>query len=191
MIHSHSMTGRRFMSAQRRRELLALLIAACGLAFPASALAGARATRFVQKFNVSPDTLCGSTGTSYWLFDLTGVPTGNASFVNAGSIVQTFIADNGRGVKISYAEGVFTSGATVVYPDGSSSFTATEAGLNVKTQALGGALLEQSTGYLTITYYFDANDNFIDATIDSTAGPENNTTAAADCSVIGPYLAGS
>jgi hypothetical protein len=148
------------------------------------------ASRFVQKFTIPGDNLCDFSGTSYWLFSLTGVPTGNSSFVNAGSIVQTFIADNGRGVTISYDRGVFTSGPTVVYPDGSSSFTATEAGLDIKTQAVGGPLLQQSTGYLTITYYFDANDNFIDATIDSTSGPQNNTTAAPNCSVIGPYLAG-
>lgn len=191
MSTEHTTIRRTLRRATRHRKLLLPLIAACVLALPASAAAGGRSTRFVQKFTVSPDTLCGFTGTSDWLFDLTGVPTGNASFVNAGSIVQTFMADNGRGVTISYDRGVFISGPPVVYPDGSSSFTATESGLDVKTQALGGALLEQSTGYLTITYYFDANDNFIDATIDSTAGPQNNTTAAPDCSVISPYLAGS
>jgi len=104
--------------------------------------------------------------------------------------VQTFVADNGRGVKISYVEGVFYDGPTVVYPDGSSSFTAYGDGLDAKTMALGGGLLGQSTGRVTVTFFFDANGNFVSMSIDSISGPQNNTTGAPDCSVVGPYLGG-
>jgi hypothetical protein len=119
------------------------------------------------------------------------VPTGKGSTINAGKIVQTFVADNGRGLKISFDAGVFIAGPTVYNPDGSSSFTAVEDGLSAKTQALNGPLLEQSTGRVFITYYFDANGDFVSLTIDSTTGPQNNTTGEPDCSVIGPYLAGA
>jgi hypothetical protein len=175
----------------RKRFILGLAAVLClALSVGTSQAAAGNATHTVQQYS-TPDNVCGFDGTSYWVIHLTGVPTGNGSFVQAGSVVQTFIADNGRGVTISYVKGSFITGPTVVYPDGSSSFTAVEDGLNVKTQAVGGGLLEQSTGRITLTYYFDANDNFLGMVIDSTSGPQNNTTGAPDCSVVGPYLAGS
>jgi hypothetical protein len=103
--------------------------------------------------------------------------------------VQTFVAGNRRGVKISYDDGVFIAGPTTDYPDGSSSFTGISDGLDVKTQALGGSVLEQSAGRLIVTYYFDANGDFVSLKIDSTTGPQN--LGQPDCSVISPYLAGS
>jgi hypothetical protein len=195
MIHNHSTIRKPSAAAKKYRRLLALIAGACALALPASAFAGSGASRYVEKFTVSPDTMCGFTGTSYWVWNLLGYPdgqpTGNGSSIVAGQIVQTFVADNGRGVKITYGGGGESIGPTVYYPDGSSSITVVAAGLNVKTQALGGALLEQSTGRLTYTYYFDANGDFVSLTIDSAAGPENNLTGAPDCSVIGGYLASS
>jgi hypothetical protein len=144
-----------------------------------------------QTFTVSPDSRCGFTGTSSWTFGLTSGPTANGNSFVAGPIVQTFTADNGRGVKITYDEGVVRIDPTVYYADGSSSITVVEAGLNVKAQAVGGPLLEQSTGRLTYTYSFDPNGDFVSLTIDSATGPENNVTGAPDCSVVGPYLAGA
>ena len=85
----------------------------------------------------------------------------------------------------------FIPGPDVYNPDGSFSFTAVEDGLSAKTQALRGPVLEQSTGRVFLTYYFDADGNFISMTIDSTTGPQNNVTGEPDCSIIGPYLAGS
>jgi hypothetical protein len=133
--------------------------------------------------------MCGFTGTSSWVFNtISGQSAGN-SFV-AGQIVQTFVADNGRGVVITYDAGVVKIDPTVFYADGSSSISVVEDGLNVKTQALGGPLLEQSTGRLMYTYRFDANGDFVSLTIDGATGPQNNVTGMPDCSVVGPYLAG-
>jgi hypothetical protein len=189
MIHNRLSTWRHAVA--RRRLLLALLAGACFLALPVSTAAAGNASHDVENFTVSPDTMCGFTGTSHWVIHFTSVPTGKGSTINAGKIVQTFVADNGRGLKISFDAGVFIAGPTVYNPDGSSSFTAVEDGLSAKTQALNGPLLEQSTGRVFITYYFDANGEFVSLTIDSTTGPQNNTTGEPDCSVIGPYLAGA
>jgi hypothetical protein len=190
MIQHYSTTRRTPVGATARR-LLTLLASACALAVPASAVAATNVSRDVEKFTVSPDTMCGFTGASSWIFDLTSGPIANGNSFVAGPIVQTFTADNGRGVKITYDDGVVKIDPAVYYPDGSSSITVVEAGLNVKTQAVGGPLLEQSTGRLTYTYYFDASGDFVSLTIDSASGPENNVTGAPDCSVVGPYLAGS
>lgn len=189
MIHDHRTTIRQPVAPAKGRLLLALLAGACAFGLPASAVAAGRVSRDVEKFTVSPDTLCGFTGTSYWVFDLTIAPTGNGSRVTAGPLVQTFVAGNRRGVKISYDDGVFIAGPTTDYPDGSSSFTGISDGLDVKTQALGGSVLEQSAGRLIVTYYFDANGDFVSLKIDSTTGPQN--LGQPDCSVISPYLAGS
>jgi hypothetical protein len=188
VIHNHRLTTRRHAVARRRR-LLALLGGVCVFCLSPSAVTASTATRDVEKFTVSPDTLCGFTGTSYWVFDLTIAPTGNGSSITAGPLVQTFVADNGRGVKISFDDGVFIAGPRTYYPDGSSSFTGVSNGLDVKTQALGGSLLEKSAGRLIVTYYFDASGDFVSLSIDSTTGPQN--LGEPDCSVIGPYLAGA
>src|SRR5579862_6238366 len=87
--------------AAARRPGLVLLAGACVLALPASAAAGPGMSRSVDKFTV-PDTMCGFTGTSSWVFAITSGPTANGASIQAGSVVQTFVADNGRGVKISY-----------------------------------------------------------------------------------------
>jgi hypothetical protein len=175
--------------------LLALLAGVCALVLPGSAVAGASDSRYVEKYMVPADTVCGFTGTSYWVWNLLGFPdgkpTGNGSGLIAGSIDQTFLADNGRGVKFTYVAGNVRMAPTVYYPDGSSSITVIADGLNVKTQAVGGPVLEQSTGRLTYTFSFDQNGDFVSITIDSASGPQNNVTGAPDCSVVGPYLAGS
>lgn len=191
MINEHGTSRQAPARAKARRRRLTLLAGACALALPASAFAASNVSHDVQKFTVSPDSMCGFTGTSSWIFDLTSGPTANGNSFVAGPIVQTFTAVNGRGVKITYDDGVVKIGPPVSYPDGSSTITVAEAGLNVKAQAVGGPLLQQSTGRLTYTFLFDANDNFVSLTIDSATGPENNVTGAPDCSVIGPYLAGA
>jgi hypothetical protein len=190
MIHNRRLSTWR--PAVARRWLLPTLLAgACFLALPVSTAVAGNASHDVENFTVSPDTMCGFTGTSHWVIHITSVPTGKGSTINAGKIVQTFVADNGRGLKISFDAGVFIAGPTVYNPDGSSSFRAVEDGLSAKTQSLNGPLLEQSTGRVFITYYFDANGDFVSLTIDSTTGPQNNTTGEPDCSVIGPYLGGA
>jgi hypothetical protein len=125
--------------------------------------------------------LCGFTGTSYWVFDFSNGPA------VGGHSVRTFVGDNGRGVKITYQAGVLKVLSTVTYPDGSSSVTLVEHGAVFKTEALGGPLLEQSTGRVVFTLYLDPSGNFVSQTVDSATGPEN--ASAPDCSIIGPYLA--
>jgi hypothetical protein len=189
MTRDHSTIAQTW-ARRKRRLLLALLAGACILALPSSAIAATNVTRDVQQYTVSPDSMCGFTGTSFWVWNLAIGPTAHGITFEAGGVAQTFVADNGRGVKITYGDGVVKIDPTVYYPDGSSSITVVSDGLNVKAQALGGPLLQQSTGRLTYTYHFDASGDFVSLTIDSATGPENNVTGAPDCSVIGPYLAG-
>ena len=168
----------------RKRFIVGLAVAVClGLSVGASQAAAGTASRLVET-DIFPDTVCGFSGTKTLAFNLTFARNGIA-----GTIVDTFVADNGRGVKVTFDAGLFVFGPTIYYPDGSSSFTTIGDGLNAKTQAVGGPLLEQSTGRVVTTFYLDADGNFVNQTM-STSGPENNTTGDFDCSVVGPYLAG-
>ena len=175
--------------AHKRWPLLASLVGALAVGVPVSVAAATHVSRVVDKFTVSADSLCGFTGTSYWVLDVTSGPTAGGSSFTAGPAIRTFIADNGRGVKIAYEQGVTKAGPVTYYPDGSSSVTLVEDGLLFQVYAVRGGLLEQSTGRLTFTVDFDANGNIVSQTIDSTTGPLN-VSSGPDCSVIGPYLAG-
>lgn len=188
MIRNRSTLPQSLHCARKRWPLLALLVGALTVSVPVSAADATNVSRDVEKFTVSPDSLCGFAGTSYWVLDVTSGPTGGGSSFTAGPTIRTFIADNGRGVKIALEQGSVKAGPVTYYPGGSSSVTLVENGLLFQVYALRGPLLEQSTGRVTFTVYFDANGNFVSQTIDSTTGPED--TSAPDCAVIGPYLAG-
>lgn len=132
------------------------------------------------------DTLCGFTGTTT-IVNTTEQVDGSM-FI--GRFVQTFVADNGRGVTITFDAGNFKVGPTVTNPDGTSSFVAIEDGVNGSTQALNGPLLEQSTGRIQVTVTLDANGEATSVAVVPLAGPSNNTTGEPNCAVIAPWLGG-
>jgi len=138
-----------------------------------------------------PETLCGFDGTNTVLvLDNFGSLPGGASY-DAGRLIETFIADNGRGVTISYDAGHEYNAPPVANPDGTTTLVFTYSGLDVKTQAVGGRVLEQGTGRVQVTVVLDATGNVLSVSVVALAGPNPNLTGAPDCSVIGPYLAGT
>jgi hypothetical protein len=138
-----------------------------------------------------PETLCGFDGTNTVLvLDNFGSLPGGASY-DAGRLIESFIADNGRGVTISYDAGHEYNAPPVANPDGTATVVFTYSGLDVKTQAIGGRVLEQGTGRVQVTVVLDATGNVLSVSVVALAGPNPNLTGAPDCSVIGPYLAGA
>jgi hypothetical protein len=138
-----------------------------------------------------PDNLCGFNGTTtLFTRDNFGVPNDGGSY-DSGQLKQTFIADNGRGVRIFWDAGRLQFYPPVTNSDGTTTIAALTSGQNARTQAVNGPVLEQSTGRAEFIQVDDANGNPISFTAIALAGPENNLTGAPDCSVIGPYLAGA
>jgi hypothetical protein len=91
---------------------------------------------------------------------------------------------------------MFTAGFTkwaapVQNPDGTTTQVATGSGLNVKTQAVGGPVLEQGAGLVQATFIFDSQGNVLSVSVVALAGPNPNLTGLPDCGIVGPYLAGA
>jgi hypothetical protein len=178
----------------RKRALLAaavLVIAVAGIGVMARPLIVARAADPNHYFgNVTfPDYLCGFNGTTtLFTRDNFGVPNSGGSY-DSGQVKQTFIADNGRGVRIFWDAGRLQFYPPIANSDGTSTIIAITSGQNVKTQAVNGPVLETSTGLAEFIEVDDANGFPISFTGIQLAGPENNLSGAPDCSVIGPYLA--
>jgi len=172
------------------RRLAYLVATAAAAAVLAGAAGAADPGHFSGSFT-SPDTICGFDGTNTVLvLDNFGSLPGGASY-DAGRLIETFIADNGRGVAISYDAGREYNAPSVTNPDGTTTRVFTYSGLDVKTQAVGGRVLEQGTGRIQVTVVLDATGNVLSFSVVALAGPNPNLTGAPDCSVIGPYLAGA
>jgi hypothetical protein len=145
---------------------------------------------FRQVTVVSPDELCGFTGSST-IVDLentTPLPTGG--FVLAGQFIQTFTATNGRGIVIDFDKGNIRFAPDVINTDGTTTISAIENGVDVRTKAVNGPLLQQSTGRVFFSFTFDADGNIVDSTATALAGPANNLTGEPNCNVITPWLSG-
>jgi hypothetical protein len=170
------------------KRLAALLAGAIG----ATALAvGASAATHVTGDFVFPDVVCGiSVQHEVQFIDNFGSKADGSSF-DAGRLVETFTAANGRGVKITFDAGHEENAALVNNPDGTTTQVFTFAGLNALTQAVGGPVLEQGSGRVRVTEVFDATGNLVSFNVVALAGPNPNLTGAPDCSVVGPYLAGA
>ena len=138
-----------------------------------------------------PDYLCGFHGTSTWVTVDNFRIAASGAHEDPGRLTQTFVADNGRGVVIMSDAGLLTFQPPVFNADGSGSQIATTEGLDNKTQALNGPILEQCTGRAQFTFFFDASGNLTSISAVDLAGPGNNLTGLPDCTVIGPYLAGA
>jgi len=153
------------------------------LLVPGTAVADNSSQNHTETF---PDTLCGFTGTTT-IFNTTQQVDGS---IFIGRFVQTFVADNGRGVRITFDAGNFKVGPTVTNPDGTSYFVAIENGVSGSTQALNGPLLQQSTGRIQVTVAFDANGEATSITVVPLTGPENSPTGEPNCAIIAPWLGG-
>jgi hypothetical protein len=138
-----------------------------------------------------PDTVCGiAVQHEVSFIDNFGSQPDGAHF-DAGQIVETFTAANGRGVTITFTAGLNKFAAPVQNPDGTTTWVITASGLDVKTQAVGGPVLEQGAGLVQVTLIFDAQGNLLSISAVALAGPNPNLTGAPDCAVVGPYLAGA
>jgi len=175
----------------RRRRFAAATMSTLGLslaAFGANMTPAAAATHLVQSFTF-PDNLCGFDGISQVsIIDNFGPLPAGATF-DAGSITQTFTADNGRGVRLTFDAGHEYNAAPVFNADGTVTRVFTYSGANVKTQALDGPVLEQGAGLVQVTVTFDWQGNVVSVSVQSLAGNNPNLTGAPDCAVIAPYLA--
>jgi len=180
------------LGTTRRGRLAAATMLTLGLssaAFGANTSPASAATHLVQDFSF-PDNLCGFDGISQVsIIDNFGPLPAGATF-DAGSIRQTFTADNGRGVILTFDAGHEYNAAPVFNSDGTVTRVFTFSGANVKTQAVQGPVLEQGAGLVQVTLTFDSQGDVVAVSAQSLAGNNPNLTGAPDCTVIGPYLAG-
>jgi hypothetical protein len=172
-----------------KRSITATAIAVAFILGPVTGEAAA-STHFGGSITF-PDTLCGFTGTTTFSTEDNFGTLANGGTYDNGRFVQTFIADNGRGVEIDYSGGhaVFTP----LTPNGDGTFTQvlTASGLDVLTKAVHGPVLEHGAGRVQVTYLRDSQGNTLSVSAISLSGNQPNLTGAPDCSVIGPYLAGA
>ena len=169
-------------------KLAALIATALG----ASALgtAAGAATHLTGDFTF-PDIVCGiPVQHEVFFIDNFGAKADGSSF-DSGQLVETFTAANGRAVKITFDAGHEENAAPIANPDGTTTQVFTYTGLDVKTQAVGGPVLEQGTGRVQVIAVFDANGKLLSLSVVPLAGPNPNLTGAPDCAVVGPYLAGA
>jgi hypothetical protein len=169
--------------------VVALIVAGVTLRFVGIAKAGSPGHYHATA--TFPDWLCGISGTSVLItVDNYGTQKDGATY-DSGRFEQIFTADNGRSVKVTYDAGRLVFYPSVTNADGTTTTIAVTDGLNIKTQATNGPVLQQSTGRAQFTWVSDANGNTISFTGVALAGPENNVSGLEDCSVIGPYLTGA
>jgi hypothetical protein len=179
------------------RRLAYLAAVAVAVAVAATTLAVTRFTGVARADNPAhfhstftfPDTLCGFNGTSTFVTIDNFRIAASGAHEDPGRLTQTFVADNGRGVVISWDAGLLIFYPPVLNADGTTTQVAVTDGLDAKTQALQGPVLEQSTGRAQITFIYDANGNLISISAVALAGPEQNLSGMPDCGVISPYLA--
>jgi hypothetical protein len=164
-----------------------LAIAACVVGCCAGGAAAS--THFGGTISFS-DTLCGFSGiTTFSTEDNFGSLANGGSYDN-GRFVQTFVADNGRGVEIDYSGGRGVFSPPVSNMDGTFTQILTASGLDVLTKAVNGPVLEHGAGRVQVTSILDAEGNTISVSAVALSGNQPNLSGAPDCSVITPYLAG-
>lgn len=171
------------------KRVILVAAASIGLAVvPAAATAAVDNDRLDVTF---PDSLCGFDGSSHYVGIDNWGSRKDGSSSDAGRLSQTFIADNGRGVIVSFA-GHQVGEPPVGNPDGTTTYVYRYYGSQMLTKALGGAVLQQNAGRVDVTVVMDeATHQLISINADAVAGLNPNTTGMPDCSVIGPYLAGN
>jgi hypothetical protein len=104
---------------------------------------------------------------------------------------QTFVADDGRGVDMKFDGGHLENLPPVTNPDGTTKVVTIYDGLNVKTKAFNGPVLEQGSGRQRVTIVYAANGDILSIEIVALSGQNPNLSGQPDCGVIAPYLAGA
>jgi hypothetical protein len=178
------------MSKFARRLTTAIAVAALAATVSAAAAGATVPGHFTGTFSF-PANWCGFDGIdTVTVLDNFGSQMDGTTW-DAGRLVETFVADNGRGVSITYDAGREENAVPVVNPDGTTTLVFLYSGLNAKTQAVGGPVLQQNAGRVQVTVVLDPDGNVLSITVVALAGPNPNLTGAPDCSVVGPYLAGA
>ena len=169
-------------------KVFALLAVSAVTLLAAAAEVAHGATHLAGTFTF-PSTMCGFSGTStLTVVDNYGSKADGSSF-DSGRLVETFIAQNGRGLTISWDAGHLQNLPAVTNTDGTTTLVSVYSGLNAQVRALHGPLLEQGSGRIEVTVLLDADGNLVGVTAVALAGPNPNLSGAPDCSVIAPYLA--
>jgi len=162
------------------------------LLLTAAPVAAADPTHISASFTF-PSTLCGFDGTTDVQFiDNFGSYAGGGSY-DSGRVLETFVAENGRGVTIFFAGHEYNY-PPVVNDDGTITRRFLYSEAQFKIQALEGALLQQNAGRLLVTVVRSPSGDVLSITVAVLAGPNPNTTgdenSAVSCAVVGPYLGG-
>jgi hypothetical protein len=176
----------------RRLVLLAVVVAvvATGALTGAAIVKAQEIGHYKQTFSF-PDTLCGFSGeTSVIAVDNYGSKRDGSTW-DSGQLEQTFVADNGRGVDMKFDGGHLVNLPPVTNPDGTTTVVTIYDGLNVKTKAFNGPVLEQGAGRIRVTVIYTASGDILAIAIVALSGQNPNLTGQPDCGVIAPYLAGA
>ena len=175
-----------------RRLSLALSAPIIALLLSAAPAAAADPTHLAASFTF-PNTLCGFDGTTRVHFIDNFGSFANGGSYDSGRVLETFVADNGRGVTIFFAGHEYNY-PPVVNGDGTITLRYLYSEAQFKIQALGGALLQQNAGRLLVTVVLSPSGDVLSVSVAILAGPNPNTTgdenSAVSCAVIGPYLGG-
>jgi hypothetical protein len=175
------------------RRLVALVIVVALVAtgvLTGAAIVKAQGTGHYKQVFSFPDTLCGFSGvTTVSAVDNYGSKRDGSSW-DSGQLDQTFVADTGRGVDLKFDGGHLDNLPPVTNPDGTTTVVTIYDGLNVKTKAFNGPVLEQGSGRLRVTVIYAANGDILSIAVVSLSGQNPNLSGQPDCAVIAPYLAG-
>jgi hypothetical protein len=176
----------------RRLVLFAIVVAivATGVLTGAAIVKAQEIGHYKQAFSFQ-DTLCGFNGvTTVIAVDNYGSKR-DGSTRDSGQLEQTFVAENGRGVDIKFDGGHLVNRPPVTNSDGTTTVVTIYDGLNVKTKAINGPVLEQGSGRQQVTVVYAANGDILSIVIVALSGQNPNLSGQPDCGVIAPYLAGA
>jgi len=175
-----------------RRLSVALSLPIIAVLLSAAPAAAGDPTHLADSFSFA-STLCGFDGTTNVQFiDNFGSYADGGSY-DSGQVLETFVADNNRGVTIFFAGHEYNY-PPVVNDDGTITRRFLYSEAQFKIQALHGVLLQQNAGRLLVTIVRSPSGDVLSFTVTVLAGPNPNTTgdenSAVSCAVIGPYLGG-
>jgi hypothetical protein len=168
--------------------LRSFLVISVGAAALAGAAAAANPVHLTGDFTF-PDAVCGIPVQHEVSFiDNFGASKQDGSSYDAGQVVETFTAANGRGVRITFDAGREANAPPTTNADGTTTQVDTFSGLDAKTQAVDGPVLEQGAGRVAVAFVSAADGHVLSISVASLAGQNPNLTGAPDCAVIAPYL---
>src|SRR5690349_5800193 len=116
-----------------------LIAATAALVAVAIVAANASAATHIHGTFAFPGRMCGFSGTStLQVIDNFSVKADRSSF-DSGRLIETFVADSGRGVRIAWDAGHEYNASPVANPDGTTTYVFEYSGLNAKVWALDGS----------------------------------------------------